>query len=502
MDGQEIELKLALPPEALPRLKRLAALRDLRAGRPAVKALRSIYYDTPDHALARAGITARLRHGASGTMVQTVKTAGNRASGLFARREWESAVAGTGLDREQLLATGLEPFRDDELVAALGPVFVTDIQRAATQLRGEGWQAEMAVDVGELRAGDKCEPICEVELELKRGEVRHLFALARQIARAVPIRLLALSKSDRGYDLAAGRAPRAVKARPVVLDEDATIGAAFRAIARNCLHHLLANQQALLEGGDGEAVHQMRVALRRLRSAMKIFRPLVAGPQLETLRGEMRWLLAQLGPARDAEVFLTEIIDPVVARHPTNGGLASLRDHWRRELADDLAAAGAAVAEPRFAMLLLDLGAWVEAGAWAETGMAGEKLRPFARTVLKQLSRKLRKAGGKRLARLSPPALHQVRIRGKQMRYAGEFFAPLFGKAARERLALLGELQDALGGLNDMAVAGPRLAACHHLGETAWAAGMVAGWHEARRIDLLAEAEALWQRWRRQDELA
>lgn len=500
MDGNEIELKLALPPEALPRLKRLAALRELRAGRPAAKTLRSVYYDTPEHTLARAGITARLRHGDGGKVVQTVKTAGNRASGLFARQEWEWAVAGTGLDRDLLHATGLEPFRDDDLMAALAPIFATEIHRTADTLRGEGWQVEMAVDMGEVRAGDKSEPICEVELELKQGEARHLFTLARQIASALPVRLLALSKSDRGYDLAAGRGPKAVKAAAVALDRESSIGDAFRAIARNCLHHLLANQQALLESGDGEAVHQMRVALRRLRSAMKIFRPLVAGPQLEALRGEMRWLLSQLGPARDAEVFLAEIIAPVAAHHLGQSGLAGLREHWQHELADDLAAARAAAGETRFTLLLLDLGAWVEAGDWTGGAQAGAPLRPFARHVLKRLARKLRKAGGKHLERLSPPALHQVRIRGKQLRYAAEFFAPLFGKAAREPLALLGELQDALGELNDIAVAGPRLAACHHLGETAWAAGLVAGWHEARRPDLVAEAEALWKRWRKQDD--
>lgn len=500
MDGNEIELKLALPPEALPRLKRLAPLRELRTGRPAVKNLRSTYYDTPDQDLARAGITARLRHGDGGKVVQTVKTAGSRASGLFARQEWECAVAGTGLDHGQLRATGLEPFGDDTVIAALAPVFATVIRRSAYQLHGEGWQVEMAVDVGEVRAGDRSEPICEVELELKRGKARHLFALARQLARALPVRLLTQSKSDRGYDLAAGRGARAVKARPVALERDASIGEAFRAIARNCLHHLLANQQALLDTGDGEAVHQMRVALRRLRSAMKIFRPLVAGAQMEALRGEIRWLLAQLGPARDAEVFLTEIIEPAAAHHPDQAGVAELRAHWRHALAEDVAAARAAAGEPRFTLLLLDLGLWVEAGDWTATDMAVEPLRPFARAVLRRLARKLRKAGGKRLERLSPPALHLVRIRGKQMRYAAEFFAPLFGKAAREPLALLGELQDALGALNDIAVAAPRLAACHHLGETAWAAGMVAGWHEARRPDLMAEAEALWKRWRRQED--
>lgn len=498
MDGNEVELKLAVAPQALTRLRRLPVLREQRRGRAKVKVLHSVYHDTPDHRLAAAGITVRLRHG-MGATVQTVKTAGNRASGLFARKEWECAAQGDGLNLEQLRATGLKPLNDDAVLGALAPVFATHIRRSILDLAGEDWQVEAAIDVGEVRAGDRADPICELELELKNGQPGDLFVLARRVAEAVPVRLLTLSKSDRGYDLAADRVPAAVKARPVPLDGDHSVAEAFRAIARNCLHQLLSNQQALQESGDGEAVHQMRVALRRLRSALKIFRPLVAGPQLAPLREEMRWLLAQLGPARDGEVFLSEIVAPVLEGNPDQPALAALNDYWRQEADNALAAARSAVSESRFVLLLLDLGAWVEAGSWGDTEIGRQKLAPFARHVLKRLARKLRKAGGKHLSRLSPHDLHQVRIRGKQLRYAAEFFAPLSGKAARETLARLGKLQDVLGEINDIAVAVPRLAACHHLGEAAWAAGVVAGWHEARRPELMAKAEALWADLRKAD---
>lgn len=498
MDGKEIELKLAIDPQALPRLKRLPALKGHRNGRATGKALRSVYFDTPDHLLAKAGITARLRQG-DGGLIQTVKTAGSRASGLFTRREWEVVVSGPGLDPIHLAATGLAPLADPDTMAALTPVFATDIRRTLYDLRGDGWWVEMAVDSGEVRAGERAEPICEVELELKNGRPEHLFALARQMATALPLRLLVRSKSDRGHDLAAQRAPGAVKAGAVALNGDASLAESFRAIARNCLHHLLANQQALLDTDNGEAVHQMRVALRRLRSALKIFRPMITGPHLPALGKEIRWLLSQLGPARDAEVFLAEIIDPVVARHDNQPGLTALRDLWRGERDRDLGTARSAVADSRFTILLLDLGAWVEAGDWCvDPTLPGatwgaRPLAPFARHVLKRLAHKLDKAGGKKLRHLSPPDLHRVRILGKQLRYAGEFFAPLYRKGAtRDALMVLGRLQDCLGEINDIAVAGPRLAACHHLGETAWAAGLVIGWHEARRPDLIATADQLW----------
>jgi inorganic triphosphatase YgiF len=493
MSSTEIELKLAVERKSLDRLRRLPTLKPLRDGRATSKTLWSTYYDTPDRRLALAGITVRVRR-VDGGFVQTVKTAGDRASGLFSRREWEVPLTEAAPDAAALAATGVPLLADGGVVAGLAPIFTTDIHRTLYQLTGDGWRAEMALDVGELRAGERREEVCEVELELRDGAPVHLFAVARHIAEGVPVRPLTLSKSDRGHALAEGRRFGASKSAPLLLDAEMRVADAFHVIARNCLHHLLANQAPLLEQGDGEAVHQMRVALRRLRSALKIFRPLVEGPQLTLLRSEMNWLLAALGPARDAEVFLAEIIEPVLADRPDQEALIALRDHWRRRWADDLAAAHAAVAERRFALLLLDLGAWVEDGDWTRSPLAAKPLKPFAAKVLNKLMERMEKAGGKRLERLSPPALHRVRIIGKQVRYAGEFFASLYGKnGARDTLAVLGRLQDALGGLNDIAVAVPRLATCHHMGDAAWAAGMVAGWHEARRPDLLEDAAALWR---------
>lgn len=277
-----------------------------------------------------------------------------------------------------------------------------------------------------------------------------------------------------------------------------TVADAFRAIARNCLHHLLANEASLIETGDAEAVHQMRVALRRLRSALKVFRRMVEGPQLDAMQAEIKWLLDRLGPARDADVFLAEIIGPLLERHPDAMGIQALAERWRTIRDDDLAAARAAVGDCRFTALLLDLGAWVESGDWTEDAdrapLRDGELARFAARVLDKRARKLRKAGGKRLEKLSAHALHRVRIQAKQVRYAGEFFAPLYGKSeTKPYLSTLAHAQDLLGEINDIAVAGPRLAASYHLGGEAWAAGMIAGWHEARRPHLLAEADKVWK---------
>jgi CHAD domain-containing protein len=153
------------------------------------------------------------------------------------------------------------------------------------------------------------------------------------------------------------------------------------------------------------------------------------------------------------------------------------------------------VGDKRFTALVLSIGAWIEAGEWLAAdgrGHGDEPVADYATRRLRKLDRRLFKAADDKLAALPPEELHQMRIMGKQLRYAGEFFISLYPrKAAKAFLDRMSELQDCLGALNDMAVAEPLLTQAAP--GQAWAAGMVAGWHLSRRDHLLAEAETLWK---------
>ncbi len=504
MDGREIELKLGLAPEDMERLRLRPCFDAHCQGEPKTKRLISIYFDTPDFALAAAGISLRVRAVDDGH-VQTVKTVGTGSSGLFSRAEWEAPLDSPALAPHHLLSTGLATFNDAALIERLAPVFATHVDRTIYRLAGDGgeWEVEAALDQGEVVAGPHSEAICEVELELRGGPPDRLFTLARQVLETVPARPLVSTKSERGYRLAAGSLNLPVKGKAPPLSFDLTVAEAFQTIARSCLDHLLINERCLLATGDGEAVHQMRVALRRLRSAIKVFRPIVDGAQLADVKDDLRWILANLGPARDSEVFLTEIIDPVLAQHPDNSGLEALRAYWQDDHVVKLAQASEAVRSHRFSTLALKLGEWVETGAWL--GRPGEPPRrklqapiaSFAMTRLGKSVGKLLSVAGDSIGRLSPENQHAVRIQCKQVRYAGEFFASLVPrKQMKVFLAELAELQDVLGRLNDIAVATPKLTGKHVEGGRAKAAGLVAGWHQSRRAALVSEAEKAWKRWR------
>lgn len=302
-----------------------------------------------------------------------------------------------------------------------------------------------------------------------RGSAAPAFSLARRLAGILPLRLEA--------------ADRPLRAQSPPLSAKMPLADAFRLIVGECLGQMLANQAVLADHADPEAVHQMRVALRRLRSAARLFRDAATPPPWSE---DVRWLADSLAPARDSTVLLDEIVAPAVAALPADPRLAALRQSWAGRCRADLGTAVAAAADPRFTLAALGV------AEWGETGFLGKdhpRLKAFARQALAQGERRLRHAVGDDVAVLSAPDLHRARIRGKRLRYTGEFFAALFpAKAARPVLHALAGLQDRLGRLNDLAVAEARLVTDEH-------AAAVVAWHAARRPELTAAAAAAWSRW-------
>ncbi|MBU1395779.1 MAG: CYTH domain-containing protein, partial [Gammaproteobacteria bacterium] len=267
-DSVEIELKLALPPQqAAAFLKRMARRRDA----PVRQELITRYFDTPDFALSAQGVALRVRR-AGRRWLQTLKTEGERRGGLSQRAEFEMPVARSMPDWSRFPAEALA-LVPEALRAQLVPVFETRFDRTAWLLKGRGGaQIEVALDVGEVRAGKNSQPICEIELELKAGQPDALFALALEWAGAFDCLPFDISKAERGVRLARGVDAAPVKSVPQALDEGMCMEDGFAAIVQACLAQFQANLPGVLASGDIEYVHQARVALRRLRAALRLYR--------------------------------------------------------------------------------------------------------------------------------------------------------------------------------------------------------------------------------------
>ena len=147
-----------------------------------------------------------------------------------------------------------------------------------------------------------------------------------------------------------------------------TSGEAFRSIGRGCLRHLVANQPAML-AGNGEALHQMRIALRRLRAAISAFSELVADDDSARIASELRRCTRQFGPARDLDVLVAEVLAPLQQHSPDEPGVARLCRNIERRRARAHRKASASVQSSRFRSLILDAAEWIEAGKWARPRM-------------------------------------------------------------------------------------------------------------------------------------
>ncbi len=473
-DQREIELKLALLPGQVPLFERLMARRHVL---PVRQQLLTRYFDTPGFALSQQGLALRVRR-AGRRWLQTLKTEGERAGGLSARDEYETPVARDALDWERFPPAAQERV-PQALRAQLVPVFETRFERKAWTVRGQaGARIEVALDVGEVRAGERGLPLCEVELELKSGRPDALFALALPWTGQLDCLPLDASKAERGVRLAQGQSAAPVKSAPVALSPDMTVQAGMVAICRACLAQFQANLPGVLQDDDIEYVHQARVALRRLRAALRLYRRVcpLSDASLQTGLGA---LVAALGPARDWDVLcLTTLpaIEPSFNDRPAWQQLMQEMESRRQTVRQ---AMRAALREARPAQWLLAFHRWLAQPAGrelpdqgssrlqAQQAWAGQAVQAGHRKIIRR---------SRDLGRLTPGQRHALRILLKRQRYAAEFFQTLYPSGRQLKyLHRLTALQDSLGLANDAQVARTLLTDAQ--GDApCFALGFVQGW--------------------------
>lgn len=453
-EPREIELKLDCGGHDLAALSAHPLLRDV-AATPS-QLLLTRYFDTPDHALRKAGLTLRIRE-EGGRRIQTVK-AGTGQVGLFDRAEWEKDISGDRPDPEAWAGTAAEPVLA-EAGAEMQPLFSTLVMRRVQPVEYGQSRILVTLDEGRVECAGGDTALCELELELDHGRVGDLFGFAQALAEAFPLRLGVLTKSARGFALLDGKGPSPAKAEAVALVPGDDAGTVFRAIARSCLHHLRVNETAFLEGPrDPSALHQMRVALRRLRSALSLFAPLFAeDPRAAALADEIKRVTEPFGEARNLDVFVHHTL-PILAEH--NAGdpaLDRIGERARAAREHAYAAVQDILSSAQWRGLLLDIAGWIEAGSWSEQDAARQDGRHLAAGILDKARRRVKKRG-RGLRHPDAHTRHRLRISAKKLRYGADFLAGLFPKPkAQKRQKAFGDalsdLQDHLGALNDIETA-------------------------------------------------
>lgn len=277
---------------------------------------------------------------------------------------------------------------------------------------------------------------------------------------------------------------------------------AFVAAARA---QIQANQNGVIVGSDPEYLHQMRVAVRRLRSVCAAYKKLLPESVLLPLFADLKWLARALGPARDADVFVTEIWPPLRRALNKNPLLPKLDVQWAALQRAAAAKTRRTFVTHRYQCLMRDLGQWLAKASWRAVVSAqqprvlDEPARDFVRTVLKRRNARVRRSGDA-IQRLSDVQLHALRIRIKKLRYVVDGFGSLFEpRAVRDSLARLSHLQNVLGEINDIHVAEQHvaIALAHRRGrDVRELRAALAAWRESRTTALRDELRAVWRAYR------
>ncbi len=508
---EEIELKLAVDAKQLRRMRSHPLLRTLASGRRARRQdLQSCYFDTADRRLQAEGMALRVRS-KSGKLIQTLKApvlTGH--SGLQHMQEFETETQSEQPD--------LTLIQDPEVSACLEamtaenplvPFFETRVVRYVLPVRLIESDIEVAFDEGHVIAGDRQQAISEIELELVTGAPEYLLQLALAIGEQAPFSLEPRSKAARGYMLAEQSMLPPVFASSFVIPDDISAGGAFEMIARNCLKQIHANEAAFLSGNrNPEVVHQLRVGVRRLRAAVSLFGDLIAEGVLVQLKEDLSWVQNSLGPARDWDVFRMETLAPVMHRLPSETTLADLGEAAETLCDEGYDQARECLTSHRYALLILRLQYWLMSGGWRsllqnKDGVgypADQAASAFAKAGLAKRARQVLKRGKARDEAVED-SLHELRISGKKLRYALEFFRDFLKKGqAKAAIGLTKELQDCLGSLNDAAVSKSlleTLATRFPEKVDTRAVGILLGWQGHRVDDDLSHLQEVWERARK-----
>ncbi len=433
----ETELKLLAPSGALDQLRTSPVILQSARNKGTVRRLETTYYDTPDHQLFAAGLSLRVRRSGK-HFTQTIKC--SSVNGALTRQEWEAPVKTLAPDVSVLPTAEIAEVFNQIAVHDLVPIFVTRVRRHTIALDVPDGQIEVAFDDGVIEVGTQREPVSEIELELKQGQAAALYQFGLGLMDVLQLRLGPQSKSDRGYALALDIPPAAVKAGPSSLRGDDSVDEGIAKLLSDCQQHILSNLQPAASGREPEAVHQLRVALRRLHTAFYCLRRQIDAPSLRALDAEAKRFARTLGPARNWDVFTDSTLAnlekanlPDIEFSTLRNASAPLRDQSYQAVLES-------IADGRTNRFLLSLGLAIEQRSWRNDVASGdlriltEALTKFASRVLARVERKALKRG-QHFRRMTPDARHKLRLTLKKLRYATEFFLPLYSNQVSTKIS-------------------------------------------------------------------
>jgi CHAD domain-containing protein len=478
-----MELELGLNPDDAARLPRLASLAPLRSAKARSRPVRIVWHDSPDRALAQQGLA--LAEQRPLWRLERLRPDG---------QSWPPGAPAP------VLASGRSP-------SALGmtlpdpviPVAAFEGRAASLALAAEQGPITVTLLNGTVRAVAAEHRICRARFE---GEADAVQTMAVAVAGEVRLAVPRASLAAEACALATGVAPPPRRLGAPELPSGLSAAEAFAHVVGHLTDVIVHFAPAAADGREGpEPVHQMRVAVRRLRSAIKVFRRAVRCPEVDAADAGLKALAARLAPTRDWDVFVTETSAAAARAFPDETRLRRLlaaAERRRRACHDELRGFLGSIDFNRLGIELACLAAqdWQITHPEVGSNESTAPLEEFAASVLDKRLKRLADVDDD-IASLEPSALHAIRLSAKRLRYAAEIFAPLYpGKATSRFISRLGRLQDRLGALNDGAVAAHLLEELPS-GNHAFATGLILGFIGAHSAETRGRIARTWLKFHR-----
>jgi len=475
-----MDLELRLHPDDAARLPRLPLF--AAAARTRGSPLRIVWHDSADATLAAQGLALAQERGAW-RLERMIPTSDPWPPGAPPPVLEETADP---LTLHHALPTPLAP------VAAFAG------RRSSFSVDTAAGAVSIGLCRGTLRAVTTEYPACRLHLTGPDMAVR---TVALRLVDTVRAEVPRAALAGEAFAAAHGTPPPPRRHGPPKMPDRLGIAESFAFVLGHLTDVILSLAPSIIKDGDGpEPVHQMRVAVRRLRSAIAVFRRVLACPELLAANAGLKALGQSLGATRDWDVFLGETMPAVAKALPDEPRLARLTRAAERHRQERHAALRTVLESAEFRRLGIELAWLAGACSWhrlphPEDAEPTPSLQGFAAWLLQRRLRKVLNAG-EAIDALDAAGLHALRLRAKRMRYAAEIFAPLYpGKAARRFVDRLATLQDRLGVLNDGATAAGLL---RELGPRhAFSSGLVLGFVGADRGTLRPRTIRAWEKFRR-----
>ena len=493
LDDVEIEIKFKTDAEGLQNV--LQSPLFLTVAAVPAKELRSTYFDTAEGDLWSQGIVLRSRSIADKNWVLTLKA--STGSGPFRRTEIE--VPSTQLKPDIALFNAKTA---QDLYGIIGdkPLeiqFETQVKRQAAVVHEAGSQIEVAFDDGWILASEARLAISEVEMELKSGKESDLYGFALKALRELPLRLDFVNKSERGMRLRGLATVVPVKTQEINLLANATFDEAVATILNHTMEHFTGNWEALRTSDAPEAIHQLRVALRRMKSALAMFNHVAPCEDFQDLSDDIKRISTGFGPARECDVFHERIIHgPLAPKDKPVGSEALLKVIEDRRIAVYIQARSM-LEDRETTVFVLKLQRLLAQQSWKVK--KAKRPRKFVRAILRRLYNHVLKRG-KELSGIDERARHRLRISFKKLRYGVDFFGASLGKPRKTKQFIrhIVEMQDLLGFQSDAVSARNFLKALvPAVEESAKISGYIRGWNDRSALSVENKLIAAWKAFKR-----